>query len=249
MAEASKNETGGGEGIEVLKNEPFNGKPLLGKDYSSGQYTYKIYHLSRYWHQNSRSDFEKMKIVKDSERWAVMLVRWPSSTCQCCGYLSSKTDRIKPSRSVDPTLAISNPFFFRGRCFDPCSCETQNALTSGASIFSHLRGESDQSLSPSQLLTSSNPFFSCQRCPVVFWVELKACNLRCYDLLKVWISLRAVKLSYGVMLKVWDLKLSRELWLWFLNDLLDQPFSLECWIQTCSEKNSSSFRSIDMKSP
>jgi hypothetical protein len=48
VAEASKNETGGGEGIEVLKNEPFNGKPLLGKDYSSGQYTYKIYHLSRY---------------------------------------------------------------------------------------------------------------------------------------------------------------------------------------------------------
>lgn len=46
MAEASKNETGGGEGIEVLKNEPFNDHPLLGGKYSSGQYTYKIYHLS-----------------------------------------------------------------------------------------------------------------------------------------------------------------------------------------------------------
>ncbi|CAG8536165.1 10571_t:CDS:2 [Paraglomus occultum] len=40
VAEASKAETGGGEGVEVIKNEPYsdeNGK---------GQYTYKIYHLS-----------------------------------------------------------------------------------------------------------------------------------------------------------------------------------------------------------
>lgn len=64
VAEVSKNETGGGEGIEVLKNEPFDNFPLLGKNgfaaidwhflqtcllggkYSSGQYTYKIYHLA-----------------------------------------------------------------------------------------------------------------------------------------------------------------------------------------------------------
>lgn len=70
MAEVSKNETGGGEGIEVLKNEPFTNYPLLGEcflpfsprdrflsneilpvfflggKYSSGQYTYKIYHLA-----------------------------------------------------------------------------------------------------------------------------------------------------------------------------------------------------------
>uniref|UniRef100_A0A069DYB7 Putative phosphatidylinositol transfer protein n=1 Tax=Panstrongylus megistus TaxID=65343 RepID=A0A069DYB7_9HEMI len=45
VAEASKNETGGGEGIEVLKNEPFDDHPLLGGKYSKGQYTYKIYHL------------------------------------------------------------------------------------------------------------------------------------------------------------------------------------------------------------
>jgi hypothetical protein len=31
VAEASKNETGGGEGIEILKNEPFDNHPLLGK--------------------------------------------------------------------------------------------------------------------------------------------------------------------------------------------------------------------------
>lgn len=46
VAEVSKNETGGGEGIEVLKNEPFDNFPLLGGKYSSGQYTYKIYHLA-----------------------------------------------------------------------------------------------------------------------------------------------------------------------------------------------------------
>ncbi|XP_033829119.1 phosphatidylinositol transfer protein beta isoform-like isoform X1 [Periophthalmus magnuspinnatus] len=39
VAEASKNETGGGEGIEVLKNEPYE------KDGQKGQYTHKIYHL------------------------------------------------------------------------------------------------------------------------------------------------------------------------------------------------------------
>ncbi|KAL4712383.1 hypothetical protein ACJJTC_001544 [Scirpophaga incertulas] len=46
VAEVSKNETGGGEGIEVIKNEPFKDFPLLGGRYSSGQYTYKIYHLA-----------------------------------------------------------------------------------------------------------------------------------------------------------------------------------------------------------
>ncbi|KAJ1652525.1 hypothetical protein IWQ61_007159 [Dispira simplex] len=40
VAQASKNETGGGEGVEVLKNEPYENE--MGK----GQYTYKIYHLA-----------------------------------------------------------------------------------------------------------------------------------------------------------------------------------------------------------
>ncbi|XP_064425591.1 phosphatidylinositol transfer protein beta isoform [Latimeria chalumnae] len=39
VAEASKNNTGGGEGIEVLKNEPYETKD------EKGQYTYKIYRL------------------------------------------------------------------------------------------------------------------------------------------------------------------------------------------------------------
>ncbi|KAI3354490.1 hypothetical protein L3Q82_019002, partial [Scortum barcoo] len=39
VAEASKNETGGGEGVEVIANEPYE------KDGEKGQYTHKIYHL------------------------------------------------------------------------------------------------------------------------------------------------------------------------------------------------------------
>lgn len=42
VAEASKNETGGGEGIEVVKNEPYSGH----KKYGDGQYTHKVFYLS-----------------------------------------------------------------------------------------------------------------------------------------------------------------------------------------------------------
>jgi hypothetical protein len=45
VIQASKNETGGGEGVEVLKNEPFDNFPLLDGCYDSGQFTHKIYHL------------------------------------------------------------------------------------------------------------------------------------------------------------------------------------------------------------
>ena len=41
VAEASKNNTGGGEGIEILRNEPYE------KDGEKGQYTHKIYHIHR----------------------------------------------------------------------------------------------------------------------------------------------------------------------------------------------------------
>ena len=46
VAEASKNETGGGEGVEVLKNEPYEDVPLLNGKFTKGQYTHKIYHLA-----------------------------------------------------------------------------------------------------------------------------------------------------------------------------------------------------------
>jgi len=45
VARASKENTGGGEGIVVLKNEPFEGKMDLHKDHTHGQYTHKIYKL------------------------------------------------------------------------------------------------------------------------------------------------------------------------------------------------------------
>ena len=51
VAEASKAETGGGEGVEVLRNEPYDEThekyiPLMGGRFSRGQYTHKIYHLA-----------------------------------------------------------------------------------------------------------------------------------------------------------------------------------------------------------
>ncbi|CAK5074557.1 unnamed protein product [Meloidogyne enterolobii] len=45
VAQASKQETGGGEGVEVLVNQQFDDIPLFNGKYTSGQYTHKIYHL------------------------------------------------------------------------------------------------------------------------------------------------------------------------------------------------------------
>lgn len=45
VAEASKENTGGGEGIVVLKNEPFTNKSDLFQNYTEGQYTHKLYKL------------------------------------------------------------------------------------------------------------------------------------------------------------------------------------------------------------
>lgn len=42
VAEASKNETGGGEGVQVLVNKPYE------KDGEKGQYTHKVYHMERW---------------------------------------------------------------------------------------------------------------------------------------------------------------------------------------------------------
>ena len=44
LMEASKNHTGGGEGIEIVTNESFTGNPIF-ENLDSGQHTYKIYHL------------------------------------------------------------------------------------------------------------------------------------------------------------------------------------------------------------
>ena len=43
--EQSRRETGGGEGVQIVKNETFSGEPLFDGKHASGQYTYKIYHV------------------------------------------------------------------------------------------------------------------------------------------------------------------------------------------------------------
>jgi len=55
-AKASEAETGGGEGLEFICNEPFTptdgtqpDPQLFHGSYTSGQYTHKIYHLARYF--------------------------------------------------------------------------------------------------------------------------------------------------------------------------------------------------------
>lgn len=46
IAEKSLQETGGGEGVEILKNEPFTDKTDLRDGFTEGQYTYKLYHIT-----------------------------------------------------------------------------------------------------------------------------------------------------------------------------------------------------------
>jgi len=52
VAEASKEQTGGGDGVEVLINSPFDNEnnppqtPLLDGSYQTGQYTHKKYHMA-----------------------------------------------------------------------------------------------------------------------------------------------------------------------------------------------------------
>lgn len=43
VAAMSKEETSGGDGVEILKNEPFENKEM-----GKGQYTYKIYKITKY---------------------------------------------------------------------------------------------------------------------------------------------------------------------------------------------------------
>ncbi|XP_014259909.1 phosphatidylinositol transfer protein 1-like [Cimex lectularius] len=67
--EASKLETGGGEGIEVLVDEPFEGIPLLGGKYTSGNYTKKRYHLSQRIPSKLRFMLPKTSLEFVEEAW------------------------------------------------------------------------------------------------------------------------------------------------------------------------------------
>ena len=46
-AQVSKENTGGGEGVEIRKNEPFANKNDLLPGHTAGQYTHKIYKVDR----------------------------------------------------------------------------------------------------------------------------------------------------------------------------------------------------------
>lgn len=61
IAKASLLETDGREGIEVLKDEPFQNE--MGK----GNFTHKVFHLTRYWKWSS-SDLKFCK-VPHSSNW------------------------------------------------------------------------------------------------------------------------------------------------------------------------------------
>jgi hypothetical protein len=51
-AQVSKENTGGGEGIEVRENKPFENKGDLLPGFNAGQYTHKLYKLERYFNLN-----------------------------------------------------------------------------------------------------------------------------------------------------------------------------------------------------
>ncbi|KAM9359215.1 phosphatidylinositol transfer protein, alpha a [Symphorus nematophorus] len=63
VAEASKNETGGGEGVEVIANEPYE------KEGEKGQYTKKIYHLDSKVPKLLRSIAPKGSLMVQEEAW------------------------------------------------------------------------------------------------------------------------------------------------------------------------------------
>lgn len=76
VAQASKNETGGGDGIEVLKNEPFTPSegvqprtPLCNGRFTTGQFTHKVYHLAQKVPSYIRWIAPKGALVVREEAW------------------------------------------------------------------------------------------------------------------------------------------------------------------------------------
>jgi hypothetical protein len=63
VAKVSEQNTGGGEGIIVEKNEPFYNKPDLFQNYREGQYTLKTYKLERF-----KNHFDEFLILKGFNR-------------------------------------------------------------------------------------------------------------------------------------------------------------------------------------
>jgi len=69
IAESSRNETGGGDGVQVYLNRPFENHPLLGKEFSSGQYTKKKYFFRNKVNGFIRTVAPKSALILDEEAW------------------------------------------------------------------------------------------------------------------------------------------------------------------------------------
>lgn len=113
VAEVSKNETGGGEGIEVLKNEPFKDFPLLGGKYCSGQYTYKIYHLASKVPAFIRLLAPKGSLEIHEEAWnAYPYCRTVITVCTFTIEIVEKTKQIPLSKQNKKIFQHFSPFLF-----------------------------------------------------------------------------------------------------------------------------------------
>ncbi|TKR63194.1 hypothetical protein L596_027053 [Steinernema carpocapsae] len=69
VAEASKAETGGGEGVEVLKQEPFTSDEVKPGETLSGTYTHKIYRLKNKMPWIVKKMFPDSAMVLEEECW------------------------------------------------------------------------------------------------------------------------------------------------------------------------------------
>uniref|UniRef100_A0AC34FTD9 Uncharacterized protein n=1 Tax=Panagrolaimus sp. ES5 TaxID=591445 RepID=A0AC34FTD9_9BILA len=69
VAEASKNETGGGEGVEILKQEAFASSEIRQGHALSGVYTYKLYHLKSKMPWIVRKLLPESAMSLDEECW------------------------------------------------------------------------------------------------------------------------------------------------------------------------------------
>jgi len=78
VAMQSKHETGGGDGVEVIENRPYDNYPLFNNQFSTGQYTKKKYHMAKYIAIFENNPllfvyFENMTIILNTAKLADLL--------------------------------------------------------------------------------------------------------------------------------------------------------------------------------
>lgn len=69
MCEMSRNETGGGDGVQVLVHEPFEDHPLFDGQFRSGQYTFKKYFMYKKLNALIRSIAPKGSLEFEEYAW------------------------------------------------------------------------------------------------------------------------------------------------------------------------------------